>query len=153
MLSLVKRDNIMVDRNLNLESSGGLKCSFYFFPQAKPSREGIMAQTPSTPIEARTNPDGRMDMKCALTYTGRSEKPLAMIRGNASGPKLDTGGRIFNLPADFSEWMNAHRRLSSTTEHKQRLFGGVRRCLSPLGWAGKSNIPWPLNLKSTSVSE
>ncbi|MBP8119843.1 MAG: helix-turn-helix domain-containing protein [Burkholderiales bacterium] len=73
-----------------------------------------------TPIQVRTYPDGRMDTKNASTYTGLSEKTLAMMRCNGNGPKYVKRGRIFYFTADVDEWMNSQGRLTSTAQAKQR---------------------------------
>ena len=73
-----------------------------------------------TPIQVRTYPDGRMDTKNASTYTGLSEKTLAMMRCNGNGPKYVKRGRIFYFTADVDEWMNSEGRLTSTAQAKQR---------------------------------
>lgn len=80
-----------------------------------------MTQTPVTPIEVRTYPDGRMDTKNASTYTGLSEKTLAMMRCNGNGPKYVKRGRVFYFTTDIDEWMNSQGRLTSTAQAKQRL--------------------------------
>lgn len=79
-----------------------------------------MTQTQVKPLEVRTYPDGRMDTKNASTYTGLSEKTLAMMRCNGNGPKYIKRGRIFYFTADVDEWMNSQGRLTSTTQAKQR---------------------------------
>jgi hypothetical protein len=76
--------------------------------------------TPVTTIEVRTYPDGRMDTKNASTYTGLSEKTLAMMRCHGNGPKFVKRGRIFYFTADVDEWMNSQGRLTSTAQAKQR---------------------------------
>ena len=72
-----------------------------------------------TPIQVRTYPDGRMDTKNASTYTGLSEKTLAMMRCNGNGPKYVKRGRIFYFTADVDEWMNSQGRLTSTAQAKR----------------------------------
>ena len=64
-------------------------------------------------------PDGRMDTKNASTYTGLSEKTLAMMRCNGNGPKYVKRGRIFYFTADVDEWMNSQGRLTSTAQAKR----------------------------------
>jgi predicted DNA-binding transcriptional regulator AlpA len=79
-----------------------------------------MTQTVVTYLEVITFPDGRMDTKNTSTYTGLSEKTLAMMRCNGNGPKFVKRGRIFYFTADVDEWMNSQGRLTSTTQAKQR---------------------------------
>lgn len=76
--------------------------------------------TSVTSIEVRTYPDGRMDTKNASTYTGLSEKTLAMMRCHGNGPKFVKRGRIFYFMADVDEWFNSQGRLTSTAQAKQR---------------------------------
>ncbi len=71
-------------------------------------------------IEVVTFPDGRMDTKNTSTYTGLSEKTLAMMRCNGNGPKFVKRGRVFYFQADVDEWLNSQGRLSSTAQAKQR---------------------------------
>ena len=76
--------------------------------------------TSVTSIEVRTYPDGRMDTKNASTYTGLSEKTLAMMRCHGNGPKFVKRGRIFYFTADVNEWLNSQGRLTSTSQAKRR---------------------------------
>ena len=57
-----------------------------------------------------------MDTKDASTYTGLSEKTLAMMRCHGNGPKFVKRGRIFYFTADVDEWLNAQGRLTSTSK-------------------------------------
>lgn len=79
-----------------------------------------MTQTQLKSLEVVTFPDGRMDTKNASTYTGLSEKTLAMMRCNGNGPKFVKRGRVFYFQADVDEWMNSQGRLTSTAQAKQR---------------------------------
>lgn len=79
-----------------------------------------MAATEMKHIQVVTYPDGRMDTKNASTYTGLSEKTLAMMRCNGTGPKFVKRGRIFYFQADVDEWMNSQGRLTSTAQAKRR---------------------------------
>ena len=79
-----------------------------------------MNQLAVTSINVRAYPDGRMDTKNTSTYTGLSEKTLAMMRCNGNGPKYIKRGRIFYFMADIDEWMNSQGRLTSTAQAKQR---------------------------------
>jgi hypothetical protein len=79
-----------------------------------------MTQTQLKSLEVVTFPDGRMDTKNASTYTGLSEKTLAMMRCNGNGPKFVKRGRVFYFQSDVDEWMNSQGRLTSTAQAKQR---------------------------------
>ena len=64
-------------------------------------------------------PDGRMDTKNAALYLGLSEKTLAMMRCDGTGPKFIKRGRIFYYRDDLDIWLNAGDRLTSTAQaHK-----------------------------------
>ncbi|MCF8168120.1 MAG: helix-turn-helix domain-containing protein [Rhodoferax sp.] len=71
-----------------------------------------------SPIQVVTYPDGRMNTKNASTYTGLSEKTLAMMRCNGNGPKFIKRGRVFYFMADVDAWMNANGRMTSTAQAK-----------------------------------
>lgn len=72
------------------------------------------------PIEVVTYPDGRMDTKNTSTYTGLSEKTLAMMRCKGNGPKFVKRGRVFYFQADVDDWLNAQGRHVSTAQAKHR---------------------------------
>ena len=55
-------------------------------------------------------PDGRMDAKNTATYTGLSEKTLAMMRCNGEGPEYVKLGRIFYFKSAVDEWIAARVR-------------------------------------------
>ena len=78
-----------------------------------------MTQQQINPIQVVTYPDGRMNTKNASTYTGLSEKTLAMMRCNGNGPKFIKRGRVFYFMADVDAWMNANGRMTSTAQAKQ----------------------------------
>ena len=63
-------------------------------------------------------PDGRMDTKNTSSYTGLSEKTLAMKRCNGKGPKFVKRGRIFYFQTDVDDWMNSFGRHTSTAQAK-----------------------------------
>jgi len=77
-----------------------------------------MTQSQVNPIQVVTYPDGRMNTKNASTYTGLSEKTLAMMRCNGNGPKFIKRGRVFYFMADVDAWMNANGRMTSTAQAK-----------------------------------
>jgi len=72
------------------------------------------------PIEVVTYPDGRMNTSNTSKYTGLSDKTLAMMRCNGTGPKFIKRGRIFYFQSDIDDWMNANGRMTSTTQGKTR---------------------------------
>ncbi|RNC71829.1 MAG: hypothetical protein ED859_03765 [Desulfuromonadales bacterium] len=58
-----------------------------------------------TSYEVIMYPDGRMDSKNTATYIGKSEKTLAMMRCNGTGPKFIKRGRIFYFKDDVDVWL------------------------------------------------
>ena len=58
-------------------------------------------------------PDGRLDAKNSATYTGLSEKTLAMKRCDGTGPKFIKRGRIFYFKEDLDEWLDSRRAVST----------------------------------------
>jgi predicted DNA-binding transcriptional regulator AlpA len=60
-------------------------------------------------------PDGRLDVKNAASYTGFSEKTLAMMRCEGSGPKYIKRGRVFYFREDLDAWIQSGR-VSSTAQ-------------------------------------
>lgn len=79
-----------------------------------------MSQSAIRPIEVVIYPDGRMDTKNTSTYTGLSEKTLAMMRCKGNGPKFVKRGRVFYFQADVDDWLNAQGRHVSTAQAKHR---------------------------------
>ena len=77
-----------------------------------------MTQQQISPIQVVTYPDGRVNTKNASTYTGLSEKTLAMMRCNGNGPKFIKRGRVFYFQSDVDAWMNANGRMTSTAQAK-----------------------------------
>ena len=71
---------------------------------------------PMKSIEVSLYPDGRMDAKNAATYLGLSEKTLAMMRCEGTGPQFIKRGRIFYYRTDCDQWLNAGGKLSSTAQ-------------------------------------
>lgn len=66
-------------------------------------------------------PDGRMDTKNAALYLGLSEKTIAMMRCDGTGPKFIKRGRIFYYRDDLDEWLNAGGRLTSTAQAQRAI--------------------------------
>jgi len=64
-------------------------------------------------------PDGRVDTHNASAYVGLSEKTLAMMRCNGTGPKFVKRGRIFYFREDLDSWLNAGGRFTSTAQAQQ----------------------------------
>jgi hypothetical protein len=64
-------------------------------------------------------PDGRLDAKNASSYIGLSEKTLAMMRCNGTGPRFVKRGRIFYFREDLDSWLNAGGRFTSTAQAQQ----------------------------------
>jgi hypothetical protein len=58
-------------------------------------------------------PDGRMTTKNTSTYSGFSEKTLAMKRCDGTGPKFVKLGRIFYFKDDVDDWLRRHRVVST----------------------------------------
>jgi len=59
-------------------------------------------------------PDGRLDSKNAAIYLGFSEKTLAMMRCQGTGPEYIKRGRIFYFKTDLDQWvMKAGKRIST----------------------------------------
>jgi hypothetical protein len=64
-------------------------------------------------------PDGRMDTANAAKYLALSEKTLAMMRCDGTGPRFIKRGRIFYFRDDLDEWVNARGRFTSTAQEQQ----------------------------------
>jgi len=59
-------------------------------------------------------PDGRLDSKNAAIYLGFSEKTLAMMRCQGTGPEYIKRGRIFYFKTDLDQWvMKSGKRIST----------------------------------------
>ena len=66
-------------------------------------------------------PDGRIDARNASAYVGLSEKTMAMMRCNGTGPTFIKRGRIFYFKDDLDSWLNAGGRFTSTAQAQQAL--------------------------------
>ena len=73
-----------------------------------------------TQIEIFILPDGRMDTRSAAGYLGLSEKTLAMMRCQGTGPRFIKRGRIFYYQSDLDNWLGQARRVTSTAQAKLR---------------------------------
>ena len=58
-------------------------------------------------------PGGRINSKNAARYLGLSEKTLAMMRSNGTGPTYVKRGRIFYYQADLDQWLKDGRVMST----------------------------------------
>ena len=68
----------------------------------------------SNTVEVVFLPDGRMDVPNAADYLGLSQKTLAMMRCQGTGPKYIKRGRIFYFREDLDQWiMKAGKRTST----------------------------------------
>ena len=65
-------------------------------------------------------PDGRLDTRNASAYVGLSEKTMAMMRCNGTGPKFVKRGRIFYFREDLDSWLNAGGRFTGTAQAQPR---------------------------------
>jgi hypothetical protein len=70
-------------------------------------------------IEIMIFPDGRLDTKNASAYLGLSEKTLAMMRCQGTGPRFIKRGRIFYYQEDLDAWLAQAKRVTSTAQVKQ----------------------------------
>jgi predicted DNA-binding transcriptional regulator AlpA len=67
-------------------------------------------------------PDGRLDTKNAAAYLGLSEKTLAMMRCQGTGPCFIKRGRVFYYQEDLDAWMAQAKKVTSTAQAKQSLI-------------------------------
>jgi Helix-turn-helix domain len=67
-------------------------------------------------IEVIIFPDGRMDTANAAEYLGLSQKTLAMMRCQGTGPKYIKRGRIFYFKDDLDAWINQKGKRFSTVQ-------------------------------------
>lgn len=75
------------------------------------------------PINIKTFPDGRMDVRNTALYLGLSEKTLAMMRCEGTGPRFIKRGRIFYYKEDCDQWLNEGGRVLSTGQ--ARILTGI----------------------------
>jgi hypothetical protein len=80
----------------------------------------MIGRTPTQTTAITLYPDGRMDTRNASLYTGLSEKTLAMMRCNGTGPKFIKRGRVFYFQDDVDGWLNAQWRFTSTAQAAQK---------------------------------
>ena len=67
-------------------------------------------------VEVVIFPDGRMDTVNASEYLGLSQKTLAMMRCQGTGPKFIKRGRIFYFKEDLDAWINQEGKRFSTAQ-------------------------------------
>ena len=67
-------------------------------------------------VEVVIFPDGRLDVPNAAGYLGLSQKTLAMMRCQGTGPRFIKRGRIFYFKEDVDEWLEQSGRLTSTAQ-------------------------------------
>ena len=67
-------------------------------------------------IEVVIFPDGRMDVPNAADYLGLSQKTLAMMRCQGTGPKYIKRGRIFYFKEDLDQWLMKAGKRTSTAQ-------------------------------------
>ena len=60
--------------------------------------------------------DGRLDTLNASIYVGLSQKTMAMMRSNGSGPQFLKRGRVFYYKEDLDLWLASEGRFSSTSQ-------------------------------------
>lgn len=73
------------------------------------------------PISISHYPDGRVDTKNAALYLGLSEKTLATMRCNGTGPQFIKRGRVFYFLDDLDAWIaEAGKSLSTAQARVQR---------------------------------
>ena len=74
---------------------------------------------PTKTTEITLYPDNRVNTRNASAYLGLSEKTLAMLRCNGTGPKFIKRGRVFYFKDDLDSWLNAGGRFTSTAQSQQ----------------------------------
>jgi len=67
-------------------------------------------------IEVVIFPDGRLDVPNASDYLGLSQKTLAMMRCEGTGPKYIKPGRIFYFKEDLDQWILKDGKRFSTAK-------------------------------------
>ena len=71
-------------------------------------------------VEILVFPDGRLDTKNAASYLGLSEKTLAMMRCQGTGPRFIKRGRVFYYQEDLDAWVAQAQRVTSTAQAKRQ---------------------------------
>ncbi len=70
----------------------------------------------SKTVEVLILPEGRMDPTNAAAYLGLSEKTLAMMRCQGTGPKYIKRGRVFYYREDLDIWIQEAGKRTSTAQ-------------------------------------
>jgi hypothetical protein len=68
------------------------------------------------PIKVVVYPDGRLDAVNAAQFLGFSEKTLAIMRSEGTGPRFIKRGRIFYYLDDLQSWIAENPRVRSTAQ-------------------------------------
>lgn len=71
-------------------------------------------------VEIMVFPDGRLDTKNAAAYLGLSEKTLAMMRCQGTGPRFIKRGRVFYYQEDLDAWLAQAERVTSTAQARRQ---------------------------------
>ena len=81
--------------------------------------EGSMAEHVRQ-VEITVFPDGRLDTKNAAAYLGLSDKTLAMMRCQGTGPRFIKRGRVFYYQEDLDAWLAQAERVTSTAQARRQ---------------------------------
>lgn len=85
----------------------------------------MQANLTSAAPSVRIYPDGRMDAKSAVAYTGLSYKTMAVQRSQGVGPPfIKLGKSIFYRKDDLDAWLNSCR-VASTSEYRAKNKRGM----------------------------
>ena len=67
-------------------------------------------------IEIEVYPDGRLDVFNTAKYLGLSDKTLAMMRCNGTGPLYIKQGKVFYFKSDLDQWLLQNGKRASTAQ-------------------------------------
>jgi hypothetical protein len=67
-------------------------------------------------VKVTVYPDGRLDTANASKFLGLSEKTLAIMRCQGTGPRFIKRGRIFYFLEDLNAWVGENPRVRSTAQ-------------------------------------
>jgi hypothetical protein len=70
-------------------------------------------------VEILVFPDGRLDTKNTAAYLGLSEKTLAMMQCQGTGPRFIKRGRVFYYQEDLDAWLAQAARVTSTAQARR----------------------------------
>jgi hypothetical protein len=73
------------------------------------------------PVKVTVYPDGRLDTANASQFLGLSEKTLAIMRCQGTGPRFIKRGRIFYFLEDLNSWIMENPRVRSTAQARHAL--------------------------------